>query len=72
MPGRAAHRFPSGAVPYGIPYRSLYSRNIANLMFAGRDASCTHAAMSSTRVMGTGCSMGQAIGTAAALAAKRA
>ena len=54
--------------PYGIPYRSLYSRNIDNLMFAGRDASCTHAAMSSTRVMGTGCSMGQAVGTAAALA----
>jgi hypothetical protein len=43
------------------------SRNIANLMFAGRDASCTHAAMSATRVMATGCSMGQAAGTAAAL-----
>ncbi|MEI7833631.1 MAG: FAD-dependent oxidoreductase, partial [bacterium] len=53
---------------YGIPYRSLYSRNIDNLMFAGRDASCTHAASSSTRVMGTGCSMGQAVGVAAALA----
>ncbi|GAH38390.1 unnamed protein product, partial [marine sediment metagenome] len=59
------HKAPS---PYGIPYRSLYSKNVANLMFAGRDASCTHAAMSSTRVMGTGCSMGQAAGTAAALA----
>jgi len=57
--------------PYGIPYRSLYSRNIENLMFAGRNASCTHAAMSSTRVMGTGCSMGQAAGTAAALAVKK-
>ncbi len=54
---------------YGIPYRSLYSRNIENLMFAGRDASCTHMAMSSTRVMGTGSSQGQAVGTAAALAA---
>lgn len=62
-------RFHPAPSPYGIPYRSLYSRNIANLMFAGRDASCTHAAMSSTRVMGTGCSMGQALGTAAALAA---
>jgi hypothetical protein len=56
--------------PYGIPYCSLYSRNVANLMFAGRDASCTHAAMSSTRVMGTGCSMGQAVGTAAAMAVR--
>lgn len=56
--------------PYGIPYRCLYSRNVRNLLFAGRDASCTHAAMSSTRVMGTGCSMGQAIGMAAAMAAR--
>lgn len=55
--------------PYGIPYRALYSANVDNLLFAGRNASCTHAAMSSTRVMGTGCSMGQAVGTAAALAA---
>jgi len=54
--------------PYGIPYRCLYSKNIDNLMFAGRNASCTHAAMSSTRVMGTCSSMGQAVGTAAALA----
>jgi hypothetical protein len=56
---------------YGIPYRTLYSHNIANLMFAGRDASCTHTAMSSTRVMGTACVMGQAAGTAAALAVER-
>jgi len=63
-PATIFHKAPS---PYGIPYRSLYSRNIRNLFFAGRDASCTHAAMSSTRVMGTGCSMGQAVGTAASL-----
>jgi hypothetical protein len=54
--------------PYGIPYRSLYSANVENLMFAGRCASFTHAAMSSARVMGTGASMGQAVGTAAAIA----
>ena len=35
--------------PYGIPYRSTYSRNIENLMFAGRNISVTHTAMSSTR-----------------------
>lgn len=70
--GAAATIFHEAPSPYGIPYRSLYSRNVSNLMFAGRDASCSHAAMSSTRVMGTGCSMGQAVGTAAALAvAKR-
>ena len=54
--------------PYGIPYRSLYSRNVDNLMFAGRNVSVTHAALSSTRVMGTCISMGQAMGTAAAMA----
>ncbi len=67
--GAPATQFHPCPSPYGIPYRSLYSRNIDNLMFAGRDASCTHAAMSSTRVMGTGCSMGQAVGAAAAMAA---
>ena len=54
--------------PYGIPYRSLYSRNIENLMFAGRNISVTHAAMSSTRVMATCGTIGQAMGTAAAIA----
>jgi len=67
-PATIFHPAPS---PYGIPYRALYSRNVANLMFAGRCASCTHAAMSSTRVMGTAASMGQAVGVAAAIAARR-
>ncbi len=57
--------------PYGISYRCLYSKNIENLMFAGRCASTSHAAMSSTRVMGTASSMGQALGTAAAMAIQR-
>jgi hypothetical protein len=67
-PATIFHPAPS---PYGIPYRCLYSRNVENLFFAGRCASCTHAAMSSTRVMATACVMGQAVGTAAALAAGR-
>ena len=54
--------------PYGIPYRCLYSRNIDNLIFAGRNISVTHAAMSSTRVMATCATIGQAAGTAAAIA----
>lgn len=57
--------------PYGIPYRSLYSKNIENLMFAGRNISATHAANSSTRVMGTCSILGQAMGTAAAIAVKK-
>ena len=66
-PATIFHPAPS---PYGIPYGVLVSENIENLMFAGRDASCTHAAMSSTRVMGTCFSMGQAVGTAAAIAVR--
>jgi hypothetical protein len=57
-------------IPYGIPYRSLYSANIGNLFFAGRNISATHMAMSSTRVMATTSLMGQAVGTAAAIATK--
>jgi FAD dependent oxidoreductase len=57
--------------PYGIPYRCLYSRNVGNLFFAGRNISVTHAALSSTRVMGTCAILGQAIGTAAALATSK-
>ena len=56
--------------PYGIPYRSMYSVNIDNLMFAGRNISVTHTAMSSTRVMATCASIGQAVGTAAAIAVR--
>lgn len=57
--------------PYGIPYRCLYSKNIDNLFFAGRNISATHAALSSTRVMATCSLLGQAIGTAAAIAASK-
>ncbi len=54
--------------PFGIPYRSLYSRNVENLLFAGRNISATHAAMSSTRVMATCAIIGQAVGTSASIA----
>ncbi|MDX1947653.1 MAG: FAD-dependent oxidoreductase [Pirellulaceae bacterium] len=52
---------------YNIPLRSLYSKNVRNLMMAGRNASATHVAFTSTRVMATCAVMGQAAGTAAAL-----
>ena len=55
--------------PYPIPYRILYSKNVDNLYFAGRNISATHKALSSLRVMATCGVMGQAVGTAAALAA---
>lgn len=54
--------------PYGIPYRCLYSVNIENLFFAGRNISMTHAAMSSGRVMATCALVGEAVGCAANIA----
>jgi hypothetical protein len=54
-----------------IPYRSIYSKNISNLLMAGRDISVSHIALGSTRVMRTCCIIGQAAGTAAAIAVQR-
>lgn len=53
---------------YSIPLRALFSRNVENLFFAGRDISATHVAFSSTRVMATCGVVGQAVGTAVAVA----
>ncbi|MEI6873825.1 MAG: FAD-dependent oxidoreductase [Spirochaetota bacterium] len=67
--GTIWHPAPS---PYAIPYRSLYSRNIDNLFFAGRNISASHTALSSTRVMATCSTLGQAVGTAASIAVRDA
>ena len=53
---------------YTIPYRCFCSREVPNLMMAGRDISTTKTAFGSTRVMGTCAVGGQAAGTAAAMA----
>ena len=58
--------------PYGIPYRCLYSKNVSNLFCAGRNISVSHWALSSSRVMGTCALLGQAVGTAAAIAVREA
>jgi hypothetical protein len=55
---------------YFIPFRSLYSRNIANLMMAGRCISCSHIGLAGPRVMKTCAQMGLATGYAAALCKK--
>lgn len=67
---RPAHQVPP-PMPYNIPLRSLYSRNISNLMMAGRNISASHVAFTSTRVMATCAVIGQAMGTAAAMCARR-
>ena len=68
--GEAPNVFHPAPSQYGIPYRCLYSKNVENLFMAGRNISATHAAMSSTRVMATCALVGQAVGTAAAIATK--
>jgi hypothetical protein len=55
---------------YGIPYRCLVAREVDNLLTAGRCISATHGALATTGVMGTCMALGQAAGTAAALAAE--
>ncbi|WP_438447805.1 FAD-dependent oxidoreductase [Gorillibacterium sp. sgz5001074] len=56
---------------YHIPFRSLYSANCSNLMFAGRNVSATHVAFGTIRVMATCAVMGEAAGTGAALAVEK-
>jgi hypothetical protein len=56
---------------FNIPLRSLYSRNVHNLLMAGRNISASHVAFTSTRVMATCSVEGQAIGTAAAYCARK-
>ena len=53
--------------PYGIPYQALYSRNIENLFLNGRLISTSHVAMGTIRVQKTLSTVGQAVGTAAAM-----
>ena len=59
------------ASPYNIPLRSLYSRDVGNLLLAGRDISVTHVGLTSTRVMLTCAQTGEAVGAAAAACASR-
>lgn len=73
--GLLSRKSPTKFIPlnkiYTIPYRCLYSNNVKNLFVGGRAISATHIAFGSTRVMGTCAVIGQAIGTAAAIAINR-
>jgi hypothetical protein len=60
---------PAG-VSYEVPYRSLRPGGVGNLLVAGRCLSADHDALASIRVMGPSLALGQAAGTAAALAAR--
>jgi hypothetical protein len=56
--------------PYPIPFRSLYSANVPNLMMAGRNISVTHVALGTIRLMRTTGMMGEVLGMAASIAKK--
>lgn len=55
---------------YKIPFRSLYSKDIGNLMMAGRCFSSSHVALGGPRVMNTCGQMGVAVGYAASICRK--
>lgn len=59
-----------GTIPYGIPLRSCYSRNVRNLLTAGRPIGASYVAFASSRVLPTGAIVGQGVGVAAALCKK--
>ena len=66
----AQAQFTSYKMPYWVPYRCLYSRNVPNLFMAGRNISVTHEALGTVRVQRTTGMMGEIVGMAAALCKK--
>jgi len=67
--GTTTHRLAPGQ-SYEIPYRCLVPSKVDGLLVAGRCISTTHEALASTRLTPTVMTLGQAAGTAAALATK--
>jgi hypothetical protein len=66
-----AELYPPQGDWYDIPYRALLSVKTPNLLASGRCISATHEGMGGARVMGTCIAIGQAAGTAAALAIQK-
>lgn len=64
--GRGTYRV-SIEEPFGIPYGCLVSKDIPNLMMAGRDISTDHLAFGATRIMNVCMAVGQAAGLAASM-----
>jgi hypothetical protein len=64
------YQFLPAGVSYQVPFASLRPRQVPNLLVAGRCLSADHDALASIRVMGPSLALGQAAGTAAALAAR--
>ena len=64
------YEFLAPGVTYDIPFGALRTNEIPNLLVAGRCISADHDALASTRVMAPSMAIGEAAGTAAALAAR--
>jgi len=64
------HRFMKPGSWYSIPYRSLITKEISNLIVAGRCLGATHEALAAVRVTPIVMAMGHAAGIAAAMAGK--
>ncbi len=56
---------------HGIPYRCFTPRGLSNVLVAGRSISCERNVQGSVRVMPVCLAMGEAAGTAAAMAARQ-
>lgn len=67
--GTSHYYFPEGKF-YTIPYRSLIPTGATNMLVAGRCISSDHGAQASYRIMPTVCCIGEAAGSAMALAIK--
>lgn len=67
--GTSHYYFPPGEY-YSIPYRSLIPKNSKNLLVAGRCISADHYAQASIRIMPIVAAIGEAAGTASAIAVK--
>ncbi len=65
-----SHYFFKEGEYYTIPYRSLIPKGAKNLLVAGRCISATHEAQASIRIMPIVCTLGEAAGTAAAIAVR--
>ena len=67
--GTSHYYFPEGEF-YTVPYRSLIPTGVTNMLVAGRCISSDHGAQASYRIMPTVCCIGEAAGSAIALAIK--
>jgi len=69
--GRTLFAFIRDGGSYAVPYRCLVPQKMENLLVAGRCVSTTGKALGSVRLMACCMALGQAAGTAAALAARQ-